>query len=127
MKIIVTKIVSVLIFFLVQGLKIDGSWNEINDLCVTKNAKTSETSGFQLNNLKGDTYYRIQIRAHNAIGFSKPVILLMRTAIGESSNALGSLLYFGHSSATSFNLATQANIMLFMLFSFCVQFGFYVR
>lgn len=81
-----------------------------------------------MTDLRGDTYYRIQIRAHNAIGFSKPVILLMRTAVGESTNALGSLLYYGHSSASSvFNYDFITRFMLFVSFSFCVQFGFYVQ
>lgn len=78
--------------------------------------------------LRGDTYYRIQIRAHNAIGFSKPVTLLMKTAVGESTNALGSLLYYGHTSSASsiyYNFITQFNCMMFMLSSFCVYFGFY--
>lgn len=96
-------------------------------MCQTQNAPVSETIGFRMNDLRGDTYYRIQIRAHNAIGFSKAVTLLMKTAVGESTNALGSLLYYGHSSASSFVLAHSAHVLLFMLSSFCVQFGFYIR
>lgn len=105
----------------------DGAWNEINQLCETRNAPPSETVGFKMTDLRGDTYYRIQIKAHNAIGFSKSVTLLMKTAVGESTNALGSLLYYGHSSASSiyYNFITRSNFMLFMLSSFCVHFGFY--
>lgn len=113
-----------------QGLKANGVWNEIHQLCDTKNAPPSETVGFKMIELRGDTYYRIQIRAHNAIGFSKPVVLFMRTAVGESPNALGSLLYYGHSSASSnynYDFIKRPNTMLFMLFSFCLQFGFYVQ
>lgn len=106
----------------------DGVWNEVNKLCETRNAATTETTSFKMTNLRGDTYYQIQIRAHNAMGFSNPVTLLMRTAVGESSNALGSLLYYGHSSAISYSLlSSRANIMLIILFSFCVKFGLYVR
>lgn len=114
-----------------QGLKTNGIWNEIHQMCDTKNAPPSETVGFKMTDLRGDTYYRIQIRAHNAIGFSKPVVLFMRTAVGESPNALGSLLYYGHSSASSiynYDFIKRSNNMLFMLlFSFCLQFGFYVQ
>lgn len=106
-----------------QGLKIDGVWNEVNKLCETRNAPTTETTSFKMTNLRGDTYYQIQIRAHNAMGFSNPVTLLMRTAVGESSNALGSLLYYGPSSAISYSLlASRTNLMLITLFSFCVRF-----
>lgn len=82
-----------------------------------------------MDGLRGDTLYRIQIRAHNAIGFSKPVTLLMKTAIGESPNALGARLYYGHTSSASsiyyysnYNFITRLDCMLFMLSSF---FGFY--
>lgn len=119
-------------FFFNQGLKVDGAWNEINQLCETKNAPPSQTVGFKMTDLRGDTYYRIQIRAHNAIGFSKPVTLVMRTAVGESTNALGSLLYYGHTSASSncyyhYDFITRLSFMLFMLFGFSIQFGFYVH
>lgn len=99
-------------------------------MCQTLNAPPSETIGFKMTDLRGDTYYRIQIRAHNAIGFSKPVVLFMRTAVGESPNALGSLLHYDYSSATSnynYDFIKRPSIMLFMLFSLCLQFGFYVQ
>lgn len=111
-------------------LKVDGEWTEVNQACDTKNAPPSETVGFKMTALRGGTYYRIQIRAHNAIGFSKPVTLVMRTAEGESTNALGSLLYYGHTSSASsiyynYNFITRLNCMLFTLSSFCLYFGFY--
>lgn len=43
--------------------------------------------------LQGDMYYRIELRAHNAIGHSEPTSIIMRTARGESTNAFGSLTY----------------------------------
>lgn len=71
-----------------------------------------------MTDLRGDTYYRIEVRAHNAIGYSKPVALLMRTAIGESPNILGSLLYHGGISSATSKLTIQTNMLLFVLFSF---------
>lgn len=46
-----------------------------------------------MSELQGDTYYRLELRAHNAIGYSASSSLLMRTARGESTNTLGTLLY----------------------------------
>lgn len=70
--------------FEIQGLKVDGAWYEINQLCETKDAPPSEAVGFKLTDLHGDTYYDIQVKAHNANGFSKPAILRIKTAAGES-------------------------------------------
>lgn len=115
-------------WLILQGLKIDGVWNEVNKLCETRNAPPTETTSFKMTNLRGDTYYQIQIRAHNAMGFSNPVTLLMRTAVGESSNALGSLLYYGHSSAISYSLLVdRTNLLLITWFSLCLQFGLHFR
>lgn len=112
--------------FYAQGLKVDGVWNEINKLCESRNAPITETSGFKMTNLRGDTYYRIQIRAHNGMGYSNPVTLMMRTAVGESSNALGSLLYYGHSSANNISFADKINLIFIVsLISFYLQFGLY--
>ncbi|XP_031621318.1 fasciclin-2 isoform X3 [Contarinia nasturtii] len=91
-------------------LKVDGALNEINQLCETKNAPPSETVGFKMTELRGDTYYRIQIRAHNAIGFSKPVTLLMKTAVGRD-------LVIPASPVTSASLIAIAvgGVLLFLL------------
>lgn len=56
---------------------------------MTRDVLNSENSNFVMSQLKGDTIYRIELRAHNAIGFSQPTNLLMRTALGESANELG--------------------------------------
>ncbi|KAG4069565.1 hypothetical protein HA402_006931 [Bradysia odoriphaga] len=65
------------------GLKVDGAWNEIAQLCVTQDVPKTVTNDFKMSGLSGDTYYRIEVRAHNAIGFSQPSPLLMRTARGS--------------------------------------------
>ena len=104
-----------------QGMKVDGTWTEIGESCVTTDVAVTDTAGFKMLNLRGDTQYRIEVKAHNAIGYSKPATFLMRTAVGESTNVLGSLLYYGGSSANH-NLANRNDLLLFMLFSFCVRF-----
>lgn len=38
---------------------------------------------FEIKNLKPDTFYKVEIRAHNAIGFSEPTEIIVKTAKGE--------------------------------------------
>lgn len=40
----------------------DGAWNEIAQLCETQNVPVTVTNDFKMNDLKGDTYYRIEVR-----------------------------------------------------------------
>ena len=39
---------------------------------------------FEMKNLKADTLYRVELRAHNVIGFSSPAEILLRTAKGNN-------------------------------------------
>lgn len=52
--------------------------NEINYIAYT-------FSNQVLKDLTPDTYYQIELRAHNAIGFSLPTHIYMRTAKGGKS------------------------------------------
>ena len=45
---------------------------------------------FKIYSLDADSFYRIEISAHNAIGWSKPSYLVVRTAPGECSCEKGS-------------------------------------
>lgn len=80
-------------YFVLQGNKVNGEWVEINDMCVIRDVDVADNSNFKMTGLQGDSSYRIELRAHNAIGFSQPATLMMRTARGESTNKLGSLSY----------------------------------
>lgn len=71
-----------------QGNKVNGDWTEFENECKTQDMPATDTNNFKMGSLQGDTYYRIELRAHNAIGFSQPALLMMRTARGESSNKL---------------------------------------
>jgi hypothetical protein len=72
------------------GHKINGIWNEVENLCRT--IDTVEYSNHELRDLTSDTYYRVELRAHNAIGFSTPTNFLLKTARGES-RTLGTTVY----------------------------------
>ena len=88
---------------------------------MTRDISATDSNALKMSELQGDAYYRIELRAHNAIGFSQPSHLLMRTARGESTNALGSLLYrSGIKSAAMMHTTTARELLLFMLSSICV-------
>lgn len=103
-----------------QGQKKDGEWHEFESLCVTRDVLNSENSNFVMAKLMGDTCYRIELRAHNAIGFSQPASVLIRTALGESdaSNELGTFtydlasLYAGRNGAGNMNGNGHDNVLV---------------
>lgn len=71
-----------------------GTWTELENRCST--IDVSETTSYQMTDLSGNTYYRIELKAHNAIGYSSPASIIMKTTRGESdsdNNNLGTLLY----------------------------------
>jgi hypothetical protein len=39
---------------------------------------------YDMKNLKPDSFYRVELRAHNVIGFSAPAEIYLRTAKGQS-------------------------------------------
>ncbi|XP_070493572.1 fasciclin-2 [Chironomus tepperi] len=65
------------------GSKINNVWNEIGNMCNEINYIAYTFSNQVLKDLTPDSYYQIELRAHNAIGFSLPTHIYMRTAKGE--------------------------------------------
>lgn len=78
-----------------------GAWHELENQCASEDVV--ETTSYEMSRLSGNTYYRIELRAHNVIGFSSPASIIMKTTRGESDSAnnnLGTLLYSaGYNSA----------------------------
>ncbi|CAD7087678.1 unnamed protein product [Hermetia illucens] len=68
------------------GHKVNGEWNELESECITR--EIIEGSNLEMAKLSPNTYYRIELRAHNAIGFSTPASILMRTARGSDDVVL---------------------------------------
>ncbi|XP_017030459.1 fasciclin-2 isoform X4 [Drosophila kikkawai] len=59
------------------GLKMSGTWTELENSCNT--VEVVETTSFEMTQLNGNTYYRIELKAHNAIGYSSPASIIMKT------------------------------------------------
>ncbi|XP_059622214.1 fasciclin-2 isoform X3 [Phlebotomus argentipes] len=64
------------------GVKVNGEWHETGELCVTRDIHASEATAYDMSSLQAGTYYRTELRAHNAIGFSEPASLMIKTARG---------------------------------------------
>ncbi|KRK06011.1 fasciclin-2 isoform X1 [Drosophila yakuba] len=62
------------------GVKISGTWTELENSCNT--VEVTETTSFEMTQLVGNTYYRIELKAHNAIGYSSPASIIMKTTRG---------------------------------------------
>ncbi|EDX17044.1 fasciclin 2 [Drosophila simulans] len=62
------------------GVKISGTWTELENSCNT--VEVMETTSFEMTQLVGNTYYRIELKAHNAIGYSSPASIIMKTTRG---------------------------------------------
>lgn len=116
---------SCFVFCFAQGSKINGVWTELEGACIEEDIQIS--TSYEMRDLQADTYYRIELMAHNAIGFSKPAHLLLKTARGESNNNLGSLynVYsagFGYppaSAAGRFASRPTEHVLLLFVYSVC--------
>lgn len=53
------------------------------DICSTEEVTGQDNPEFRMLDLTSDTYYKIELRAHNAIGYSTPAQLTIKTARGE--------------------------------------------
>lgn len=76
-----------------QGGKVNNIWNEIANLCKERDYIAYTYSNQVLNDLNSDTYYRVELRAHNAIGYSAPTNAYVKTARGESRDSFGTFTY----------------------------------
>ena len=97
-----------LFVFKQQGSKINNVWNEIEKTCNEVNYIAYTFSNQLLKDLMPDTYYQIELRAHNAIGFSLPTHIYMRTAKGGKSEMSINTYHYSSFSVTSFALLTSS-------------------
>lgn len=100
-----------------QGIKVNGAWSEFAQYCRTEEVRAIAVTHFDMSHLDAGTYYRIELRAHNAMGFSQPSTLMLKTARGEFDsldNSLNTMLYeasLSHSSSSRTALVTGAGML----------------
>lgn len=66
-----------------QIRRVSGEWETLEDTCRTEDIRTQGRVRHWLRNLYSDTFYKVELKAHNAIGFSKPGSAKFKTARGE--------------------------------------------
>lgn len=64
-----------------QTEKINGEWRDSD--CSEQIQQSVKYTNYQLDRLQPDTTYKIELRAHNAIGDSSPAQIRVKTARGE--------------------------------------------
>lgn len=73
----------------------DGEWRVL-DTCSGTIEQSFQHTSYVMSNLKPDTTYKVELRAHNAIGDSTPAEVRIRTARGENDKYYN--YYFGGAS-----------------------------
>ena len=68
---------------MLQVHKVNDVWTDTDPGCRTIDLKTPEQTSADILELTPDTYYKIELRARNSIGFSSPGQMILRTARGE--------------------------------------------
>lgn len=96
-----------------QGMKINGVWTELNSQCITKKVDSLSGASHELRQLKPETYYKIELQAHNAIGLSDPAKILLKTPIGESNESYGTYVYRAGYTASDSSVVPKIHSLLF--------------
>ncbi|XP_068627565.1 fasciclin-2 [Battus philenor] len=64
-------------------LKVSGEWRVASESqCDVEELKSYEAISYEVRGLQPDTRYRMQVRAHNVLGYSLPAQLYVQTALG---------------------------------------------
>lgn len=81
-------------------------WVARKESCRTEDLKSPDRTSYLMDNLHADTYYKVEVRAHNDIGFSVPSELVFKTAMGKYGQ--GSKIKL-HLSKTNGRLGNESN------------------
>lgn len=60
----------------------DGGWQTEEDTCKTLDVKGAGRTKYWLKDLHSDNFYSVEVKAHNAMGFSNPGVTKFKTARG---------------------------------------------
>lgn len=63
--------------------RVAGDWEVLEDTCRSIDVKSQGRTRQYLKDLKYDTFYTVELQAHNVMGFSKPGYAKFRTARGK--------------------------------------------
>lgn len=60
----------------------EGQWEAVGEK-TTREVEYPGSSSYKIEGLHSDSYYKIELRAHNEIGFSTPAEAIIKTAHGK--------------------------------------------
>lgn len=63
--------------------RISGTWEVLDDTCQITEVKSQRTTQY-LKGLSSETFYQVELQAHNVMGFSKPGFAKFMTSRGKS-------------------------------------------
>lgn len=66
-----------------QTQRVAGGWRDSEHECSSEITQSYTYTSYDLNQLSADTTYKIELRAHNAIGSSLPAEIRVKTARGK--------------------------------------------
>lgn len=66
-----------------QIKRVSGEWEVLENTCRTEDIKTQGRLKHWIKNLYSDTFYKVELKAHNIMGFSKPGSGKFKTARGK--------------------------------------------
>ncbi|XP_050443303.1 fasciclin-2 isoform X2 [Adelges cooleyi] len=117
--------------------KINTVWTQKRESCRTEDLKSPDKTSLLMENLNADTFYKVEVRAHNDIGYSVPSELVFKTAMGADiplqpaySNRLSSSVIISIVLAVLFTILVVIDVscyfvnntgILFILFGWCCR------
>lgn len=108
-----------------QIRRVSGEWETLEDTCRTEDIRTQGRVRHWLRNLYSDTFYKVELKAHNAIGFSKPGSAKFKTARGEfPPYSFDLLLFFFFSRSCFFFFLSLHTHLSTILFETCLSVSF---
>ncbi|XP_063229305.1 fasciclin-2-like [Bacillus rossius redtenbacheri] len=106
--------------------RVNDVWTESGE-CKSVERKFEDSTSFLLSGLQSDTYYKVELRAHNNIGYSKPGQIVIKTAMDPSSRGTDSLVSTsssGLSSGVIVAIIVAALLLIFVIIDlscYCVN------
>ena len=92
----------------------NGAWSEFEQFCRVERVQATDLLQLYMDNLKAGTYYRIELKAHNAMGYSQPRALVMKTARGELGSENYESVAYEASFASSASVERPAAVLVGM-------------
>jgi len=118
--------------------KVNTVWTIRRESCRSEDLRSPDKTSFLMDNLNADTFYKVEVRAHNDIGFSVPSELVFKTATGVDippmqppySNRLSSVVIISIVLAVLFTVLVVIDVscyfanntgILYILFGMCCR------